>query len=49
MQKCVNSLNSEKILPLKEKNNTKIKSCFPNREHKNAKNKFIGRHFHNFF
>ena len=35
-QKCVNFLNSEsseKILPLKEKNNTKIKSFFPNFEY----------------
>ena len=50
-QKCVNFLNSEsseKILPLKEKNNTKIKSFFPNFEHKNAKKISNGGHFHIF-
>ena len=51
-QKYVNFLNSEsseKILPLEEKNNTKIKSFFPNFEHKNAKKNSNGGHFHIFF
>ena len=50
-QKCVNfwnSVSSEKILPLKEKNNTKIKSFFPNFEHKNAKKNSNVVHFHIF-
>ena len=50
-QKCVNfwnSVSSEKILPLKEKNNTKIKSFFPNFEHINVKKNSNGGHFHIF-
>ena len=44
-QKCVTHLNSErseKILPFKEKNNTKIKSFPPNFEHKKPKKNSYG-------